>query len=49
MNEVLETITREVLEYYHLIKGPNQSLQKKALVNDLGRLAQGVGMRMLKK
>ena len=34
------------LEHRHLIKGPNSQLWEKALANDLGRLAQGVGSRM---
>lgn len=34
------------LEYRHLIQGPDKDIWIKALANDLGRLAQGVGTRM---
>ena len=34
------------LEYRHLIQGPDKDIWVKALANDFGRLAQGVGTRM---
>ena len=33
----------ELLEYRQLIKGPDASIWKRSLANDIGRLAQGVG------
>ena len=36
----------QALEYKQLIKGPDAAIWKKAMANDLGRLAQGVGTRM---
>ena len=39
MNAVLDITTGEMLEYRHLIKGPDKVLWKKVLANDLGRLA----------
>ena len=47
-NSVLEPSTGNILEYRHLIRGPDKSVWKTALANDLGRLAQGVGTRMPK-
>jgi hypothetical protein len=45
-NAVTEQETGKLLEYRHLIKGPDREIWKKAFANDLGRLAQGVGKRM---
>ena len=45
INSVLHD-TGDLLEYRHLIKGPDAIIWKKSLANDLGRLAQGVGTRM---
>ena len=36
----------QALEYRQLIKGPDVTIWKKAMANDLGQLAQGVGIRM---
>ena len=47
INSVLHS-TGELLEYRHLIQGPDAAIWKTALANDLGRLAQGVGTRMQK-
>ena len=49
MNAVLDTITSEMLEYQYPIKDSNQTLWKKVLANNLRRLVQGVGTRMLKE
>ena len=38
--------TGELLEYRHLIQRPNVDICRRALSNDLGRLAQGIGVRM---
>ena len=45
-NSVLDEATGQLLEYRHLVKGPDAKIWKKAFANDLGRLAQGVGTRM---
>ena len=45
-NSVLDKATGNLLEYRHLIKGPDRRIWIKALANYLGRLAQGVGKRM---
>ena len=45
LNAVMQC-SGDLLEHYHLIKGPDSSMWKKSLANDLGRLAQGVGTRM---
>ena len=44
-NAVLQD-SGELLEYRQLIKGPDASIWKRSLANDIGRLAQGVGTRM---
>lgn len=36
----------QALEYLQLNKGPDAAIWEKAIANDLGRLAQGVGSRM---
>jgi hypothetical protein len=46
-NSVIDEVTGQALEYRHLSKGPNSSIWIQALANNLGRLAQGVGTRML--
>ena len=43
---VIDPVTGQSLEYHHLMKGPDRPIWEKALANDLGRLAQGVGTRM---
>lgn len=48
INSVFDPITGCMLKYRHLLKGPNKYIWKRALANDLGRLAQGVGTRMKK-
>ena len=45
-NVVIDPARDQALEYRHLIRGPNDNTWIKALSNDLGRLAQGVGTRM---
>ena len=45
-NAVLDSSSGNLLEYRHLCRGPDQLIWTKALANDLGRLAQGVGTRM---
>ena len=47
-NSVIEPSTGDVLEYRHLIRGPDKATWTTSLANDLGRLAQGVGTRMKK-
>ena len=42
-NAVIDTNTRQYLEYFHLMRVPDKYLWKTSLANDLGRLAQGVG------
>jgi hypothetical protein len=46
-NSVTDPITGEVQEYRHLIQGPNKNTWTHSFANELGRLAQGVGTRML--
>jgi hypothetical protein len=46
-NSVADEATGQLLEYRHLVKGPDAKIWKKAFANDLGRLAQGVGTRMI--
>ena len=46
ISAVLDATTGHMLEHRKLEKGPDQDIWKQALVNDLGRLAQGVGNRM---
>ena len=46
MNAVPDEVTGQLLEYRHLIKGPDAHIWKRGFANDLGRLAQGVGTRM---
>lgn len=36
----------QALEYLQLVKGPDADICKRAVANDLGRLAQGAGKRM---
>ena len=45
-NTVADEATGQLLEYRHLVRGPDAKIWKKAFANDLGRLAQGVGTRM---
>ena len=45
-NVVIDPTSGQALEYWHLIRGPNGDTWIKALANDLGRLAQGVGTHM---
>ena len=45
-NGVIDPTSGQALEYRHLIRGPNSYTWIKALANNLGRLAQGVGTRM---
>ena len=47
-NYVLNEATGMLQDYRHLIRGPDKALWTKALANDLGQLAQGVGTRMPK-
>ena len=47
-NSVLENVSGNLLEYRHLIKGPNIAIWTRSLANDFGRLAQGVETRMPK-
>ena len=42
-NVVINPNSDQALKYRHLIRGPNQDTWIRALANDLGRLAQGVG------
>jgi hypothetical protein len=43
---VIDQVTGQSLEYRALSTGPDQDTWVRALANDLGRLAQGVGTRM---
>ena len=45
-NSVIETSTGDVLEYWHLIRGPDKVIWSTSLVNDLGQLTQVVGTQM---
>ena len=45
-NVVIDPTSVQALEYWHLIRGPNRDTWIRALANNLGRLAQGVGTRM---
>ena len=45
-NVAIDPTSGQALEYRHLIHGPNGDTWIRALANDLGRLAQGVGTRM---
>ena len=45
-NVVIDPARGQVLRYRNLIRGPDDATWVKALANDLGRLAQGVGTRM---
>ena len=45
-NVVINPVRGQALEYWHLICGPNRDNYIRALANNLGRLAQGVGTRM---
>ena len=44
-NDVVDEVTRAVYEYWHIIKGPDAHIWKKAPVNNIGRLVQDVGQR----
>ena len=46
-NTVIDTDTGQSLEYPHLICVPNKEINTTSLANDLGRITQGVGTRML--
>ena len=46
MNAVFDTAIENMLEHCQLIKNSDKEIWNKALANDLGRLAQGVGSRM---
>ena len=45
-NVIIDPAIGQALEYRHLICCPNGNTSVKALANDLGCLAQGVGTRM---
>ena len=45
-NAVLEEGSGGILEYRHLIKGPDRKIWKTSCANDFGRLAQGIGTQM---
>ena len=45
-NAVIEEASGDVLEYRHLVKGPNRKIWETSCANDFGRLAQGIGTRM---
>ena len=45
-NVVLEERSGDMLEYRHLIKGPDRNIWKTSCADDFGRLAQGIGTRM---
>ena len=45
-NSVIDEVSGSALEYRHLIHTPAKNLWKRALANDLGMLAQGVGTRI---
>ena len=45
-NVVIDPASGKVLGYQNFIRGPDGDTWVKALANDLGRLAQGVGTRM---
>ena len=45
-NVVIDPASGQALEYWHLIRGPDEATWVKALTNDLGCLTQGVGTRM---
>jgi len=46
MNAVLDTTTGELLEYKQLIQGPEKHIWIRSLANYIGRLAQGISIRM---
>jgi hypothetical protein len=45
-NSVVDTVTGNVHEYRHLIRGADKAIWTTSFANDLGRLAQGIGKRM---
>ena len=45
-NSFIDSATGNVHKYYHLARGPGKFIWIKILANDLGRLAQGFGLRM---
>jgi hypothetical protein len=45
-NALIDDITGQTLKYRALSTGPNKDTWITALANNLGRLAQGVGLRM---
>ena len=45
-NVIIDPVSGQALEYQHLICGPDGATWIKALANNLGRLAQGVGTCM---
>ena len=47
IKSIIDPATVNVHEYWHLIHGPDKDIWKKGLANDLGRLAKGIGQRML--
>ena len=46
LNSDMDPVTGNLLEHRHLIKGPDKNTLIKALANDLGILAQELGIRM---
>ena len=46
-NVVIDPKTGESLEYRHLIKGPTKSILENLFSNEIGRLAQRVGTRII--
>ena len=45
-DSVIDSATGNVHEYRHLARGPDKNIWTKSLANDLGRLAQGFGLRI---
>jgi hypothetical protein len=46
-NAVIDNVTGQVYEYRHLIKTLQRDIWEHSFANEIGRLAQGVGTRML--
>ena len=45
-NDIIDEITGISLEYHHIVRGLNKDLWIHAFANNIGRIAQEIGMRM---
>ena len=43
---MIDDVTGQYLDMHQLLEGPNNSIWRTSLSNDLGRLTQGFGTRM---